>query len=51
MNRSLREKFDIDLLENQGRYDPAGIVRRDGSTLQRLLVDKHTGRVRMVGAA
>lgn len=51
MNRSLREEFDIDHLENQGRYYLARIVRHDGTTLQRLLVDKQSGRVRMVGGA
>jgi len=51
MDRSIGEAFDIDYLENQGRYYLARIVRHDGTTIQRLLVDKQTGNVRMVGAA
>jgi hypothetical protein len=49
MNRSLQEEFDIEQVENQGRYYRARIVRQDGTTLQRLLVDKQTGTVRMLG--
>ena len=50
LNRSLDEEFNIDKLENQGRYYMARIVRPDGIILQRLLVDKQTGTVRLVGA-
>ena len=49
MDRHLQEDYDIDLVENQGRYYLARIVRHDGTTLQRLLVDKQTGTVRLVG--
>ena len=48
MQRSLDEDFDIKEVENQGRYYVARIVRHDGTTLQRLLVDKQTGNVRLV---
>ena len=49
LNRSLGEEFNIEQVENQGRYYVARIVRHDGTTLQRLLVDKQTGAVHMVG--
>jgi len=49
VDRYLQEDYDIDLVENQGRYYLARIVRPDGTTLQRLLVDKQTGTVRLVG--
>ena len=49
MNRSLQEEFNIEQVENQGRYYMARNVRPDGTTLQRLLVDKQTGTVRLVG--
>lgn len=49
MNRSLQEEFNIEQVENQGRYYMARIVRQDGAILQRLLVDKQTGTVRLVG--
>jgi hypothetical protein len=49
MSRELQEKFNIDRVENQGRYYLANIVRQDGSVIQRLLVDKQTGKVQMAG--
>jgi len=48
MHRSLDEEFNIKQLENLGRYYVARIVRHDGTTIQRLLVDKQTGNVRLV---
>jgi hypothetical protein len=51
ISQEIREKFKIDQVENQGRYYLARIVRHDGSTIQRLLVDKQTGNIRMVGMA
>ena len=45
----VEEKFEIDQLKNKGRYYMAKIVRPDGSTIQRLLIDKQTGSVQMVG--
>ena len=51
ISQEIREKFKIDQVENQGRYYLARIVRYDGTTIQRLLVDKQTGNVRMVGTA
>lgn len=41
--------YDIDALENKGRYYTARIVRPDGSAIRRLLVDKQTGRVQFAG--
>lgn len=49
LNRSLHEEYNIEQVENQGRYYMARIVRPDGTTLQRLIVDKQTGTVRLVG--
>jgi hypothetical protein len=49
MNRYHDEEFDIEPVDNLGRYYVARIVRHDGSTLKRLLVDKQTGAVHMVG--
>ena len=49
VSQAIKEKFNIDQLENKGRYYMAKIVRPDGSTIQRLLVDKQTGRVQMAG--
>jgi len=43
----VEEKFKIDQLKNKGRYYMAKIVRPDGSTIQRLLVDKQTGSIQM----
>ena len=39
------DDYDIDALENKGRYYVARIVRPDGSAIRRLLVDKQTGEV------
>jgi len=36
-------------VENKGRYFIVKIVRPDGSPIQRLLIDKQTGNVQMVG--
>jgi hypothetical protein len=49
VSRAIKEKFNIDQVKNQGRYYMAKIVRPDGSTIQRLLVDKQTGSVQMAG--
>jgi hypothetical protein len=49
VSQSIKEKFDIDQVKNKGRYYMAKIVRPDGSTIQRLLVDKQTGSVQMAG--
>lgn len=49
VSRVIQEKFNIDLLKNKGRYYTAKIVRSDGSTIQRLLIDKQTGGVQMIG--
>jgi hypothetical protein len=43
------EKFDISPVEKKGRYCVAKIVRTDGSPIQRLLVDKQTGNIQMIG--
>lgn len=43
------EAYHIDTLENKGRYYAARIVRFDGSTIARMLVDKQTGRVQFAG--
>ncbi len=39
------EDYNIAPLENKGRYYVARIVQTDGRAIQRLLVDKHTGKV------
>ena len=49
VSQAFEEKFNIDQLKNKGRYYMAKIVRPDGSTIQRLLVDKQTGSVQMAG--
>ena len=49
VSRQISEKFNISPVENKGRYYVAKIVRPDGSPIQRLLVDKQTGNVQMVG--
>ena len=47
VSQAVEEKFKIDQLKNKGRYYMAKIVRPDGSTIQRLLVDKQTGSIQM----
>lgn len=49
VSRQISEAFGISWVENKGRYYIAKIVRPDGSPIQRLLVDKQTGSVQMVG--
>jgi hypothetical protein len=49
VSQAIREEFNIDQVKNKGRYYIAKIVRPDGSTIQRLLVDKQTGSVQMAG--
>ena len=49
VSQAIEEKFKIDQVKNKGRYYMAKIVRPDGSTIQRLLVDKQTGSVQMAG--
>jgi hypothetical protein len=49
VSRAISEKFNINTVENKGRYYVAKIVRPDGSSIQRLLLDKQTGSVQMVG--
>ena len=49
VSQAIEEKFNIDQVKNKGRYYMAKIVRPDGSTIQRLLVDKQTGIVQMAG--
>ena len=49
VSQAIKEKFNIDQIKNKGRYYMAKIVRPDGSTIQRLLVDKQTGSVQMAG--
>jgi tRNA uridine 5-carbamoylmethylation protein Kti12 len=49
VSQAIEEKFNIDRVENKGRYYMAKIVRPDGKTIQRLLVDKQTGSVQMAG--
>jgi hypothetical protein len=49
VSQAIQEKFKIEQVENKGRYYMAKIVRPDGSTIQRLLVDKQTGNVQMAG--
>jgi len=48
-SKAFEEKYNIAQVKNKGRYYTAKIVRSDGSTIQRLLVDKQTGSVQMVG--
>lgn len=47
--RDMVEKFNIEQIKNKGRYYMARIVRSDGSPIQRLLVDKQTGNIQLVG--
>ncbi len=49
MDHDTEEKFNIEHIENKGRYYMAKIVRPDGSIIQRLLVDKQSGTVQMIG--
>jgi hypothetical protein len=49
VSRAIEEKFNIDQIKNKGRYYMAKIVRPDGSTIHRLLVDKQTGNVQTAG--
>jgi len=49
VSRQIEDEFNIDGVKNEGRYYIATIVRPDGTTIQRLLVDKQTGSVRMIG--
>lgn len=46
---AVAEQYNIDQLENQGRYYLAKIIRLDGSPMQRLLVDKQSGTVQLLG--
>ena len=46
---AVAQQYNIDQLENQGRYYLAKIIRLDGSPIQRLLVDKQTGTVQLLG--
>ncbi|MDX9819733.1 MAG: hypothetical protein RBT16_12525 [Desulfococcus multivorans] len=45
----IAEEYKIEGLENKGRYYAARIVGPDGNTIQRLLVDKQTGKVQFTG--
>lgn len=49
VSQAISEKFSINTVENKGRYYVAKIVRPDGSSIQRLLLDKQAGSVQMVG--
>ena len=49
ISKAIGEEYNIDQVANKGRYYLAKIVRPDGRPLQRLLVDKQTGNVQMVG--
>jgi hypothetical protein len=49
VSQAISEKFNISSIENKGRYYVAKIVRPDGNPIQRLLVDKQTGNVQMIG--
>lgn len=48
MDSQMVEDYDIDPLENKGRYYVARIVQTDGKAI-RLLVDKQTGKVQFEG--
>lgn len=49
LDGQMSESYDIDGLENEGRYYVARIVRPDGSAIRRLLIDKQTGKVQFAG--
>jgi hypothetical protein len=49
INRTIPEKFNISPVENKGRYYVTKIVQPDGSSIQKLLLDKQTGDALMVG--
>jgi len=45
----IAEDYEIQDLQNKGRYYAARIVGADGSPIKRLLVDKQTGHVQFAG--
>ena len=45
----ISEEYNISTVENKGRYYIAKIVRPDASLIQRLLIDKQTGSIQMIG--
>ena len=49
VGQAIGEKFNIDQVKHKGRYYLANIVRPDGSPIQRLLIDKQTGSVQLIG--
>ena len=49
VSQTVSEKFKLSSIENKGRYYIAKIVRTDGNPIQRLLVDKQTGNIQMIG--
>lgn len=49
LDGQIAESYNIDGLENKGRYYVARIVRPDGSAIRRLLIDKQTGKVQFAG--
>ena len=44
-SQRISEDFNLEGLENKGRYYVARVVRPDGSLIDELLVDKQNGRV------
>lgn len=42
------EKYDLQGLENKGRYYVAMVVQQDGHTLVTLLIDKQNGNVQFI---
>lgn len=49
INQTIGANYYINALSNKGRYYLAKVVRSDGSPIQKLLVDKQTGSVQMIG--
>ncbi|MBU0973760.1 MAG: hypothetical protein KKC20_24185 [Proteobacteria bacterium] len=49
MDSQMVEDYNIEPLENKGRYYVARIVQTDGKAIRRLLVDKQTGKVQFAG--
>jgi len=47
-SRRVSEDYNLNGLQNKGRYFVARIVRTDGSVIDELLVDKQSGRIQFL---
>ena len=48
VGRRISEKYDVQGLDNKGRYYVATIVQKEGHTIATLLVDKQNGNVKFI---